>query len=120
VESKILIAINDLFFAGKIRGVANQLGVQLKFAKRAAQVLELAGSEKPDLVIFDLNDARLQPLETVRQMKADPELSRIRVIGYLSHVQVDLQRQAKEAGFDQVLPKSAFTQRLPNLLSEQA
>jgi len=118
MEKKILVAVNDMFFAGRIRGVADQLGLSPKFVKQAEQLLELARQEKPHLVIFDLNDAQSQPLETIRQMKADPELAGIKTIGYLSHVQVNLHRQATEAGCDQVMPKSAFTQRLPKLLSE--
>ena len=117
MEKKVLVAVNDMFFAGRIRGVANQLGLTLTFAKQAEQVLELARSKKPHLIIFDLNDVRCQPFETIRRLKADPELAGIKVIGYLSHVQVDLHRQATEAGCDQVMPKSAFTQLLPNLLS---
>jgi CheY-like chemotaxis protein len=117
---KIVIAVNDMFFAGRIRAVAEPLGLALTFAKQAEQVLELARREQPHLIIFDLNDARCQPLETIRQMKADPELAGIKVIGYLSHVQVELHRQAVQAGCDQVMAKSAFTQLLPNILSEQA
>ncbi|MBI3949562.1 MAG: response regulator [Acidobacteria bacterium] len=118
MRKKILIAVNDMFFAARIRAVAEQLGVELKLAKQAEQVLELSRSEKPDLVIFDLNDIRYQPLDTIRRMKADPELAEIKIIGYLSHVQVELHRQATQAGCDQVLAKSAFTGLLPELLSE--
>lgn len=119
MEKKILVAVNDMFFGAKIRGTAERLGVILRFAKHAEQVLELARSEKPHLVIFDLNDSRCQPLDTIRQMKADPELTGIKTIGYFSHVQTELHRQATEAGCDQVLPQSAFTHMLPNLLSGQ-
>jgi hypothetical protein len=38
------------------------------------------------------------------------------VIGFLSHVQGDLQQKAHEAGCDMVLPRSAFSQNLPQLL----
>jgi CheY-like chemotaxis protein len=117
MSKKVLIAVNDMFFAGKIRGVAAQVGAELSSAKQADQIVELARQEQPHLIILDLNDARLQPLETIRQLKADPALAGIKTIGYLSHVQVDLHRQATEAGCDQVMPKSAFTQLLPNLLS---
>ncbi len=120
MQRKILVAVNDMFFTSKVQGVANQLGLALSFAKQPAQILELARSEKPDLVIFDLNDARCQPLETIRQLKADPELAEIQTIGYLSHVQVDLNQQAVEAGCDRVLAKSAFTQLLPRLLTGEA
>jgi len=39
------------------------------------------------------------------------------VVGFFSHVQTELQRRAEEAGFDHVLTRSAFTKRLPEILS---
>jgi hypothetical protein len=38
------------------------------------------------------------------------------VIGFLSHVQGDLKQKAHEVGCDMVLPRSAFSQNLPQLL----
>jgi len=38
------------------------------------------------------------------------------IIGFLSHVQGDLKLRAQEAGCDMVLPRSAFSQNLPQLL----
>ena len=40
----------------------------------------------------------------------------IRIIGFLSHIQGDLKAKAVEAGCDTVMPRSAFSQNLPNLL----
>ena len=38
------------------------------------------------------------------------------IIGFLSHVQGDLKMKAHEVGCDMVLPRSAFSQNLPQLL----
>ena len=38
------------------------------------------------------------------------------IIGFLSHVQGDLKQKAHEVGCDMVLPRSAFSQNLPQLL----
>lgn len=118
MAKNILVAVNDIFFAGRIQAVAEQLGLTLTFAKQADQVRDSARHQPPDLVIFDLNDPRCRPLETIRHLKGDPQLAGITIIGYLPHVQVELQQQAKQAGCDHVLPKSAFTRLLPVLLSE--
>lgn len=37
-------------------------------------------------------------------------------MGFLSHPQGDLKVKAPEAGCDTVIPRSAFSQNLPNLL----
>jgi hypothetical protein len=38
------------------------------------------------------------------------------IVGFLSHLQNDLRIKAVEAGCDTVMPRSAFSQNLPNLL----
>jgi hypothetical protein len=38
------------------------------------------------------------------------------IIGFLNHLQGDLKLKAVEAGCDTVMPRSAFSQALPNLL----
>ena len=50
----------------------------------------------------------------------DPRFRKLKrgtsVIGFLSHLQGDLKVKALEAGCDMVMPRSAFSQNLPNLL----
>ena len=50
-------------------------------------------------------------------MKADPLLTKIPIVGYASHVQTDVIEAARKAGVDDVLARSAFTQRLPEILA---
>jgi hypothetical protein len=42
------------------------------------------------------------------------------IIGFLSHLQGELKMKAQEAGCDMVLPRSAFSQNLPQLLRRHA
>jgi hypothetical protein len=49
-------------------------------------------------------------------MKADPELAGIPTLGFVSHVRTDLIQAAQQAGADEVLPRSAFTAQLPEIL----
>ena len=50
-------------------------------------------------------------------MKADPVLTKIPIVGFASHVQTDVIEAARKAGVDDVLARSAFTQRLPEILA---
>jgi DNA-binding NarL/FixJ family response regulator len=68
----------------------------------------------PELVIIDLN-ARSQPLAAMQQLRQLQP--RLRVIGFLSHVQTGLAQQAQAAGFDEVMPRSKFSINLPDILS---
>jgi PleD family two-component response regulator len=72
--------------------------------------------KQASLVILDLNCAKLNPLGIVRELKADPETRGIRTLGFVSHVQVDRIAAAREAGIDEVLARSAFVDRLGDIL----
>lgn len=41
-----------------------------------------------------------------------------RVVGYYSHVEVELAGRAEEAGFDEVMPRSAFVSEVIALLRD--
>jgi len=73
------------------------------------------GEEKPSLIIFDLNNANAKPLTLIPKLKTKLKKG-TSIIGFLSHVQGDLKMKAHEVGCDMVLPRSAFSQNLPQLL----
>jgi len=75
-------------------------------------------TEKPALLIVDLNSTRCLPIETIGQIKDDADLRHIPVVGFLSHVQADLKVRATMAGCDRVLPRSVFASHLPKILAE--
>jgi hypothetical protein len=64
-----------------------------------------------------LNNSRTDPLGTVAALKADAATSAIRTVGYVSHVQTDLIEAARQAGVDEVMARSAFAARLPEILA---
>jgi CheY-like chemotaxis protein len=113
----IIAVVDDLFFASKIRGTAEALGVQVRFARSVQSALDAARLEHPARVICDLHSQKVDAIELARQLKADEQLRSIPLLGFFSHVQTELQRQAEAAGFDQVLPRSAFTKNLGSILS---
>jgi CheY-like chemotaxis protein len=56
-------------------------------------------------------------MDLAKQLKADEQLRSIPLLGFFSHVQTETQRQAEAAGFDQVMPRSAFSKQLGDILS---
>jgi CheY-like chemotaxis protein len=113
----ILVGVDDMFFASRIRSTAEALGRHILLVKTAADLLRQAESISPALIILDLNSERLDPIKSIEELKSRAELSGLPIIGFLSHVQTDLKKSAEEAGCDYVMPRSAFTQRLPELLA---
>jgi PleD family two-component response regulator len=117
MNRRVLAAVGDLMFASKIRGTAEQLNVTADFARTADALFDAAKTDVPSVIILDLQHGRLDPFALVERLKADEQLRAVPVVGFFSHVEVELQRRAKEAGIDHALPRSAFTQRLPGILS---
>jgi len=113
----IIAVVDDLFFASKIRGTAEQIGVTTSFPRTADAVFESAAQDKPSLILCDLHSQKIDAIELVRNLKADEKTRDIPTLGFFSHVQMELQRTAKEAGFDRVLPRSAFAEQLLEILT---
>ena len=113
----ILCIVDDLIFSVKISTAAKALGAPVFFERSPEMVLPRIREKQPALVIFDLNSAKLRPLDAIAQMKTDPGLRGIRTLGYVSHVQTDVIAAARAAGIDEVLARSAFSERLGEILS---
>ena len=117
-NSRIFAFIEDLFFMAKIQETAKKLNVKVEFVKSDKEMMEKMrqnGEEKPSLIIFDLNNASVKPLSLIPKLKNKLKKG-TSIIGFLSHVQGDLKQKAHEVGCDMVLPRSAFSQNLPQLL----
>jgi CheY-like chemotaxis protein len=109
--------VDDLFFASKLRGTAEQVGARIQFVKSIDAAVNKAREEAPALVIVDLNAGCCDAVELARAFKGDDNLKTIPLLGFFSHVQTELQRDALQAGFDQVMPRSAFTKNLAEILA---
>lgn len=115
----IIAAVEDLFFAGKIKATAANTGAEVRFAKSLTAVISLAGECAPEAVLVDLHSIKCEPMALARAFKSNDKLKLINLIGYFSHVETALMREAQAAGYDEVLPRSAFTKRLPELLGAE-
>lgn len=112
--ARVIAYMDDLFFQMKLAETARHLGIEVKVASDPDALLQLL-EPLPKLVIVDLN-ARNQPLAAVERLRAaNPGLP---LIGFLSHVQIDLAAQARAAGFREIMPRSKFTAHLPEILAE--
>jgi CheY-like chemotaxis protein len=107
--------VADLFFATRIATTAKALGVVVKDAS-PENALELCKTERPDLVILDLHGPG-DPLGLARSLKSEESTRHIEIVGFYSHVDQALRHAALAAGVDRVLPRSAFTARLPSILA---
>jgi CheY-like chemotaxis protein len=111
--ARVVALMDDLFFQMKVAETAKHLGVEFKVAANG-DVLATMIEPPTRLVIVDLN-AKSNPVATIARLRATEK--ELPIVSFLSHVQVDLAAQAKEAGSTQVLPRSVFTQNLAGILA---
>ncbi len=117
---RIFAFVEDLFFQAKIQETARKLNVKVEFVRNGdnGDVLDRFrqnGDSKPSLIIFDLNNQNAKPLSMIPKLRKELK-KQTAIIGFVSHVQGDLKMKAQEAGCDMVVPRSAFSQNLPQLL----
>jgi PleD family two-component response regulator len=117
--TRIFAYVDDLFFQTKIKDTARKLNVSVEFVKTDQDVLgrvEQNPEQPPSLVIFDLNNLNAKPLVTIPKLRSKLKKNTTSILGFVSHVQGDLKVKAQEAGCDAVMPRSAFSQNLPQIL----
>ncbi len=115
MSKSVIACVVDLFFRSKIEATARHLNVPVRFVGPG----ELArASAAPDAgaVLLELssNGDALSAVRELRRGKA----AAIPVIGFLSHVDKELAKQAEAAGVTQVMPRSQFSEGLPDLLMD--
>jgi len=113
----ILAILDDLLFTSKMRATAKQIGAMLTVAKSRESALAEMRATRPALVILDLNNPRTDPLGIMADMKGDPALADIATVGFVSHVHTELIDTARKAGVGDVMARSMFAERLPQILA---
>ncbi len=115
MPSKILAVLNDLMFTVRISDAAKRVGVVIEFAKTPEDVaLKATGA---DVVILDLNF--VSP-NLIARLKSQEATRSIPLIGYVSHVETEVIKQARQSGCDTVMARSAFVQGLDKMMQSFA
>jgi CheY-like chemotaxis protein len=107
----VLAVVDDMFFKAKIRAVAEAVGAQISFPRTKEALLQKV--PQADLVIVDLQNQTIDPLSL------PSELGAVRLLGFFSHVEMELQRRALAAGYEQVVPRSVFARDLAQILTTE-
>jgi len=97
--STILLVGVDLFFRGKLEALLPR-----------HHLVTSDSADWPDLVIADV--ARIEPEEVADAYPDTP------ILGFTNHTDTSGLRRAHEAGFDQVVAKSALVERVPQLVEQ--
>ena len=113
----ILAAVDDFLFRSKIRAVAKHVNAEIVFAQTLDDILAQARATTPSLIIFDLNNQKVDPIAAIAALKADAALAGVRAVAFASHVHAELIAAARQAGADQVMARSQFAGNLADILA---
>jgi len=112
----IVACVEDLFFRSKIDATARHLSVPVRFV--TCEELPRACQEKGIAAALIELSAPGEPLEAVRAIRSQDTTKEVPVIAFLSHVNRELAQKAESAGATRVLPRSQFSETLPDLVMD--
>src|ERR1700674_5478096 len=113
----VTAVVDDMFFISKIRETAKALGMLVNFPRNLDALRATIAEDVPTLILVDLHHQKLDPVQLASELKANETVRDVPLLGFFSHVQVDLQRQAVQAGYDEALPRSIFFRDLAKILA---
>ena len=87
-------------------------GYQVILALDGQQGVDLARSQKPDLILMDMSLPVIDGWEATRQLKADMSTRSIPVIALTAHAMASDEQKAREAGCDEFETKPIELTRL--------
>lgn len=111
----VLAVVDDLLFSSKIRAVAAGAREAVTFVRNPGGVKAACAEHQPRLVLIDLDRDTLKPIETISMIRELPAPVP-RIVAFGAHVNVERLREARQAGADQAMARSAFVAALPGLL----
>jgi len=120
MQRTVLSIVDDLMFRSRISTAAKAIGVRHIVATSPAAAIERARAERPDLILFDLDSSRTQPMDVLQMLAADAELAKMPTLGFVSHVHTHLIQQARQLGIGKVMARSAFVAELESVLRGEA
>lgn len=112
----VIAAVEDMLFVAKIRATAEHLDVNLRSVRNMDTLLQVVRESGADLIIVDLHAEKIDPVAVAKALKLDDQVKSIRLLGFFSHVRMDLQKAAVAAGYDVVIPRSVFSRDLAEIL----
>jgi CheY-like chemotaxis protein len=116
-KRKVIVLLDNLFFRAKIKEAAAATGVEAIYARNPEQAMERTLLEDPSLIIIDLNAAACSPFELLERLKEE-RFKAIPTLGFVAHVDLQLQERARSSGCDKVMVRSVFDKSLVSLFRE--
>lgn len=105
MAARILVVEDNTDNMTLITDVLTSLQYEVISARDGQEGVDVARSQRPDLILMDMSLPKLDGWEATRRIKADPELKAIPVIALTAHAMLGDRDKALDAGCDDYLSK---------------
>lgn len=102
----LLVVEDDKFYANIYRVKFAKEGFDTRLASDGDEALKMAREKKPSLILLDLIMPRKDGFETLKELKADPELKDIRVVVFSNLSQDEDVKRVMDAGAHDYIVKA--------------
>lgn len=112
----ILVLTADPALQEQIEKAAEAENQETLFLSDEDVALAALQETTPELLLVDLAIATLDAPSVIERLKHNPATAKIPMVAFGNSLRADLLQDAKEAGADQALPRSAFNHQLLELI----
>ena len=105
MSPRVLVVEDHQMFRELVIELMQEQGFGVVVADSAEAGLTLAATERPVLILMDIQLPRMSGCEAIRRLKADPATAAIPVLALTGSGMESDERMAREAGADSFLPK---------------
>ena len=118
VKKKILIVEDNPQNMKLMEMLLEAKGYILLEAIDGEQAMDVATTERPDLILMDIQLPKMSGLEVTRKLRQLPAFNHIPIIAITAYAMKGDKEKFIEAGCDAYLPKPIDIHELPRVISE--
>jgi len=117
MEKKILIIEDNPLNLELVFDLLEIEGYDILQAETGYDGIELAKTEKPDLIVMDIQLPGMDGLSATRLLKADPETMDIPIVALTANAMKGDDQKVFDAGCTGYIPKPIDTRKLPEQIA---
>jgi len=118
VKEKILIVEDDPTHVRLIEMTLRAKNYTLLKASDGEEALEIALSEKPDLILMDIRLPKMTGFEVTKKLRENPAFSHTPIIALTAYAMRGDRERVIESGCDAYVTKPIDTRELPAVIAE--
>jgi len=108
--------VSDLLLRQKVVEGLAAAGYRPQIAAGLSTMRDKIAAHRPVAILLDLENRAIDPIATIRELKAGAATAATPLLGFFGHVNAEVRTRALEAGCDQVATRGEVAARLDRLL----